>query len=78
MLDDSWIPVVIESYYTVNGGNFFEKSLYLLEYNAIIREEEWKDPYIKINGLLFNKRLDVKVEPRKFLNEIWANKALNK
>lgn len=78
LLDDSRIPIVLEAYYTIDGESFMEKSLYSIEYEAIIREEEWKSPFVKINGLLFNQRLPVETDPKAYLNEIWRPKALNK
>lgn len=78
VLDDSRIPVVIEAYYTIDGESFMEKSLYSLEYKAVVREEEWKSPFVNISGLLFNQRLPVETDAKAYLNEIWQPKALSK
>lgn len=72
ILDDSRIPVVIESHYTINGVGFYEKSLYLIEYMAIIFDDELKRPSVDIKGLVFGQRLDPEIAPRSYLNEMWG------
>ncbi|WP_459873757.1 hypothetical protein [Endothiovibrio diazotrophicus] len=78
LLDDSRIPIVIEAYYTIDGELFMEKSLYSIEYQAIIRDEEWKPPYVKINALLFNQRLPAETDSKAYINAIWQPRALSK
>jgi len=74
ILDDSRVPVIIESYYTINGENFFEKSLYVLEFMAIISDTPYKRPTVDIKGLVFVQRLNTSIESKTYLNKLWSNK----
>lgn len=78
ILDEARIPVVIHSFYTINGESFEDKSLYLLEYLAMVQDEEFKDPYVEIKGLIYNSRLNIDIAPHDYLDEVWGVKKLNK
>ena len=72
-LYNSRIPVIIESYYTIDGDNYYEKALYSLEYSAYISDKEWESPSISVNGLLFANRLSREIEPRQYLDNLTSN-----
>ena len=69
----SSIPVIIESYYTINGESHYEKALYSLEYSAYISDKEWEQPSITVKGLLFVKRLSQEIKPREYLDNLADN-----
>ncbi len=71
VIDNASIPIVIESYYSYNGYNFYDKSLYILEYLATISDNPYTSPNIDINGLTFGERLDLSIDIKIFLNGIW-------
>ena len=79
VVDGAKVPVVIEAYYTVNGNNMYDKSLYLLEYVAIVGDNKYDTPTIEIKGLVFGERLNPNIDTKKYINKIWEKgKALNK
>lgn len=72
VLGNSKIPIIIESRYTFNGDNFYDLSLYTLEYYATIDEDSFSSPHIIINGLIFQERLDTQTDIKKILRELWS------
>jgi hypothetical protein len=71
------VPVIIESFFTINGNNMHDKSLYLLEFLSVIGDKEYESPTIEIKGLIFRERLDPSVDIKKYINQIWKeSKAL--
>ena len=79
VVDGARVPVVIEAFYTVNGNNMYDKSLYLLDYLAFVGEEKFKNPTIEIKGLIFGERLNPNIDTKQYINKIWEDgKALNK
>ncbi|WP_158683792.1 hypothetical protein [Pseudoalteromonas sp. T1lg22] len=71
MLDDSRIPVVVESRYIANATLFEDRSLYSIEYNAIVWPDEHRKPGVILNGISFFRRLSADEHSKKVLNDLW-------
>ena len=76
ILDNGKIPVILETYYSLNGDNFHEVSLYMLQYMAQVDDNPYSLPTISILGLTFAERLDVNIDKKGFLEELWNNSEL--
>lgn len=74
VLDNSFLPVVLESYYSINGKNLSNLSFYALRYKSIIHFEKYKDAEIKITGLTFVQNLEENTNVKVFLNQAWETK----
>lgn len=73
VLQEASIPIIIESYYTLDGYNMFDKSLYTLEFISIVNDDKFRLPSIKVKGLIFSEKIDVNTNTKDFLNIIWEN-----
>lgn len=65
------IPVILGIYYTLNGENRYDKSLYYLEFPSLLVGGELRDTCMGIKGLIFRERLNSKVNTKKYLNRLW-------
>lgn len=71
-LDNGSVPILLESYYTINGENFYDISLYMLRFTAVIYDNPYRNPEIKLIGLTYSSRFDEKLDKKQFLNEFWS------
>ena len=69
--DNNSLPIVLESQYLVSGETRAEKSLYVIEYEAIVWEKPGREPSIDIKGISFIQRLPWETAPMSYLNKIW-------
>lgn len=74
LLDNSFAPIVLESYYTVDGENFSNLSLYALRYNANIISGKYSKPKVNITGLTYVNEIDPNTNIKDFLNQAWEYK----
>ncbi|MCF2861040.1 hypothetical protein ABMY44_02525 [Pseudoalteromonas sp. Cnat2-41] len=68
------IPLYIQSYYAVKGETYTDISLYMLNMTIVVSGEEYKDPHVNLEGLIFVERYRPDVKPDhelldKFINE---------
>lgn len=73
VIDNTSIPIVIESHYIAKGEGFSDLSLYQLSYTALISDNKYESPEITIEGLIFNQRLSMDVDPNLYLTSMWDN-----
>lgn len=71
ILDDASIPLVIESQYIAKGISYFDKSLYRVEYMAVISGEKYQRPQITLKGLLFLGHLPPSQDQNELLSHLW-------
>lgn len=72
MVDNNSIPIVMESQYLVKGNTLFEKSLYIIEFEAIVWDSINREPSINIKGLSFIQRLPLETSPVPYLDRLWV------
>jgi len=72
VVDNSSVPIVVESHYLAKGGALSEKALYVIEYEAFVSVEKALEPSVDIKGLSFLERLPWSVEPSRYLDQLWV------
>ncbi len=77
VLDDMSVPLVIESEYIAKGISYFDRSLYRIEYMAVIGSES-KPPDITFKGLLFLGHLDPSQNKDELLSKLWNSAIKNR
>lgn len=55
-VSSSKFPIIIRSYYAVKGQAYTDISLYMLTMTVVISENEYIDPEINLEGLIFVQR----------------------
>lgn len=71
VLDTSRVPIVIESNYTLNGDNLYDKSVYVIEFMAVIKDDGSK-PHIDISGIIFSHQMGQDENDIKgYINQFW-------
>ncbi|WP_344713241.1 hypothetical protein [Winogradskyella damuponensis] len=73
VLDTSRIPIIIESNYTLNGDNLYDVSVYMIEFNAVINDEENDLPKVFISGLIFSHQIKEDIKIKDYINDFWKN-----
>ena len=61
------MPIMIRTYYASKGNTYIDRSIYLINLTFIVSNEEFKEPTLIFNGLIFTKRLS---DETKFSNNI--------
>ena len=61
------MPIMIRTYYASKGNTYIDRSIYLINLTFIVSNEEFKEPTLIFNGIIFTKRLS---DETKFLNNI--------
>jgi len=73
VLDTSRIPIVIESNYTLNGDNLYDKSVYVIEFMAVIKDDGSK-PHIDVSGIVFSHQMEQSENDiKKYINQFWES-----
>lgn len=73
VLDTSRIPIIIESNYTLNGDNLYDVSVYMIEFNAVINDDENDLPKVFISGLIFSHQIKEDIKIKDYINDFWKN-----
>lgn len=73
VLDTSLIPIIIESNYTLNGDNLYDVSVYMIEFNAVINDDENDLPKVFISGLIFSHQIKEDIKIKDYINDFWKN-----
>jgi hypothetical protein len=70
---ESYIPIVIQSYYVAAGKARQIQSVYNIQFIATLseKENEYKLPEIEIRGMWFDHHLDYKENGQDYLDNIW-------
>lgn len=71
VIDKTSVPIVLATSYVAKGRAYSEISLYQLVYTGVVSDEPFKRPTITFEGLIFNKRLPINTDPKKFLEQLW-------
>jgi hypothetical protein len=61
------MPIMIRTYYASKGNTYIDRSIYLINLTFMVSNEEYKEPTLIFNGLIFTKRLSDEAE---FTNDI--------
>ncbi|MGD9808528.1 MAG: hypothetical protein AB7E76_13970 [Deferribacterales bacterium] len=67
------IPIIIESYYSFNGLNQYDKSLYVLDMDAVISDNRTK-PKVTVNGIKFIEKLPLQTSIQTYLDDLWTKR----
>jgi hypothetical protein len=51
------IPIMIRTFYASNGNTYIDRSIYFINLTFVVSNEEYKDPELVFNGLVFVRRL---------------------
>ena len=73
VLDNSRIPIIIESNYTLNGDNLYDISVYMLEFNPVINDSENDLPKVFISGLIFSHQIKEDINIKDYINDFLKN-----
>jgi len=71
IIDNAAIPVIIESRYTAKGINYFDHSIYIIEYIAVISDKNCEPANVEFTGILFARNLRPKENAEQTLNKLW-------
>jgi hypothetical protein len=71
LIPDAAVPVIINSEYIAKGVKHFDRSLYWINYRALISGDKFRLPEITFKGLLFQGHLAPSENAAELLSRIW-------
>ncbi|WP_163880724.1 hypothetical protein [Paenibacillus favisporus] len=65
------IPFVVQSQYIAAGNTYSVQSMYQLIFLSTVSHQEFKMPTVEIQGIIFNRHLDINEDAAKVLESEW-------